>query len=223
MTGRLALAIDASTYAGSVALVRDREIVIERVLAMRGDRSERLLPTVAAVLEGAGVRTVDLERIVCGGGPGSFTSLRVAASIAKGIALGADRPLFALSSLLLTVAGAPGTVAPGRYLAALDAMRGEAFVAAYEVTDTGPIVEVYPPALVAGDGVDELAQRLEARVVGPNRSLDFHPHARGVARVGDWLERSSAVDLVSWEPDYGRLAEAQVRWEATHKRRLGEP
>jgi len=28
------------------------------------------------------------------------------------------------------------------------------------------------------------------------------------------------VDLASWEPDYGRLAEAQVRWEAAHGRPL---
>jgi tRNA threonylcarbamoyladenosine biosynthesis protein TsaB len=28
------------------------------------------------------------------------------------------------------------------------------------------------------------------------------------------------VDLASWEPDYGRLAEAQVRWEAEHGRAL---
>jgi tRNA threonylcarbamoyladenosine biosynthesis protein TsaB len=32
--------------------------------------------------------------------------------------------------------------------------------------------------------------------------------------------RSGPVDLAGWEPDYGRLAEAQVRWEAVHGRPL---
>jgi len=220
VTGALTLAIEASTYAGSVALVRDRDVVAERELAMRDQRSERLLPAVAALLVEVGVSTTQLERIVCGAGPGSFTSLRLAASIAKGIALGAGRPLFGVSSLLLTVAGAPGAAAPGRYLAALEAMRGEAFVAGYEVTAAGPIVEIFSQALVPAGSVDALARQLEARVVGPGRSLDCPPNARGVARLSDWIERSSAADLVSWEPDYGRLPEAQARWEAAHRQPL---
>jgi tRNA threonylcarbamoyladenosine biosynthesis protein TsaB len=34
------------------------------------------------------------------------------------------------------------------------------------------------------------------------------------------LDRDGPVDLASWEPDYGRLAEAQVRWERAHGRPL---
>ena len=58
------------------------------------------------------------------------------------------------------------------------------------------------------------------RVVGPGQEVDLHPHARGVAPVLDHIIASAPVDLASWEPDYGRLAEAQVRWEAVHGRPL---
>ena len=220
MTGGLILAIDASARAGSVALLRGGIVVAERVLSVRGERAERLLPAVAAVLEEARVKTAELDRVVCGAGPGSFTGLRVAASIAKGIAVASERPLFALSSLLLLVAGATASAAPGRYLAVLDALRGEVFAAGYEVTAAGSLAVVAEPSLVRADRVDHLAAALKASAIGPGRALEGHPLARGVARAMDWIERSSPVDLVTWEPDYGRLPEAQVRWEAAHRRPL---
>ncbi|OYV67912.1 MAG: hypothetical protein B7Z72_09030, partial [Gemmatimonadetes bacterium 21-71-4] len=48
-------------------------------------------------------------------------------------------------------------------------------------------------------------------------ALPMAPHARGVARLEGALE---AADLAGWEPHYGRLAEAQVKWEAQHGRPL---
>ena len=41
-----------------------------------------------------------------------------------------------------------------------------------------------------------------------------------VARLEQLLVARGPVDLASWEPAYGRLAEAQVRWESTHGRPL---
>ena len=52
---------------------------------------------------------LDPNRIVCGAGPGSFTSLRIAGSIAKGIAGGANRPLYAVPSMALMVGGLTAT------------------------------------------------------------------------------------------------------------------
>jgi tRNA threonylcarbamoyladenosine biosynthesis protein TsaB len=73
-------------------------------------------------------------------------------------------------------------------------------------------------------GVEELMALVEreplVKVVGPGQRLDFHPHARGVASLLESVVRGGPVDLASWEPSYGRLAEAQVRWEATHGRPL---
>ena len=90
------LALDASTYRGSVAVIRGTRVVADAATAMRGtsesERGERLMPAVAAVLDRAHVRVADLGAVVCGSGPGSFTSLRIAAAIAKGIADGADVP-----------------------------------------------------------------------------------------------------------------------------------
>src|SRR5918912_3862706 len=108
----LTLALDASTYVGSVAVLRGAELLAEREAAMRGEHEERLLPAVDGALRAAGVVPTSLHRVVCGAGPGSFTSLRIAASIAKGIAVGCGLPLLAVSSLMLAAAS---IARPGRY------------------------------------------------------------------------------------------------------------
>src|SRR5205807_10257107 len=105
--------------------------------------------TVAAALVSAGVAVRDLARVVCGSGPGSFTSLRIAASIAKGIALAAARPLVAVPSQLLMLGAALPSLGAGRYLTVLEAMRDECFVSCYDVDADRRIHAVSAPALVA--------------------------------------------------------------------------
>src|SRR6185436_19823129 len=94
MSDGYTLAIDGSTYEGSVALLRESKVVAERTLkeadgaAPRAGRGEKLMPAIAECLSEAGAKRQDISRIVCGSGPGSFTSLRVAGSVAKGLAAG---------------------------------------------------------------------------------------------------------------------------------------
>jgi len=213
------LAIEASTYSGSVAVIRDGEVVCERETAMRGEREERLMPAVADALKDAGLRPSEIERVVCGAGPGSFTSLRIAGAIAKGLALSAAAPLHPVSSLFLVVAGARPRLSPGRYVAASDAMRGDVFAAVFSVTDAA-VVEEGTVTLVPKADLPAFARQHAAHLVGPNETAALHPHARGAAALGTLAPWPAAADLASWEPDYGRLAEAQVRWEATHGRAL---
>ena len=222
MTVGLTLALDGSTYSGSVALLRDYDVVAERQLDRapkpgRAGREEQFMPMVAECLRDGQVRAVDLARVVCGEGPGSFTSLRIAASIAKGIAVGAGIPLFPVSSLLLIVAAASRT--DGIWLSALPAMRGEVFTAAFK-TEANRIFQTGEPRILSETELDYEAERLAARVVGPPHDVEETPHARGVARVLDDVIARGVCDIDSWEPMYGRLAEAQVKWEAMHGRPL---
>lgn len=209
----ITLAIDASTYVGTVAVWLDAELAAEGEVAMRGADEERLMPGVLDALGRSGARVADVGRVVCGAGPGSFTSLRIAASIAKGIATGTGAPLHAVPSLGLIVAG--NDLPPGTYLAALDALRGEAYVALYERGGDG-VRELAPARIVPTAALEALAEEHGARLVGPARSPAVLPRASGSLCLGG----GEAVDLESWEPAYGRLAEAQVKWEAAHGRPL---
>jgi tRNA threonylcarbamoyladenosine biosynthesis protein TsaB len=214
----LTLALDASTYVGTVAVLRDASVLAEGEAAMRGEREERLMPAVAAALRTAGAEVRDVGRLVCGAGPGSFTSLRIAAAIAKGLATASRRELLAVPSLFLIVAGARHALPPGLYLATLNAMRGDSYVLAVRVTPGGEVEPAGDWELLGREALEERRRQSGARLIGPDEELGQWPHARGVALAGAGVLRE--VDLDSWEPDYGRRAEAQARWEAAHGQAL---
>ncbi len=216
MTGMLTLALEAATSIGSVAVLRDGELLASREVAMRSGAEEHLLPAIDESLREAGATVHDLARVVCGAGPGSFTSLRVSASLAKGIAFAQGIPLYAVPSLAL-IAGET-SLADGVYLVVLDALRGDVFAAAYSRADEA-VEELAPVRLVARDSLAREAARLQATVIGPEERPRTNPRAANVVRLGAWLAQPP-VPLAAWEPDYGRLAEAQVKWEQAHGRPL---
>lgn len=216
----LVLAIDGALSVGTVAVIDGHEVRAERTVAMKGASEERLFPAVLDAVSAAGAALRDVTRVVCGAGPGSFTSLRIAASIAKGIAAGSGARIAAVSSHALVIAGAAQVVGAGRYLVVTDALRGECFATLVVVAAGGAIGEIAATTRVSADGVAEQAATFGATLAGPGRALDLSPHARGVARLVATPGAITGVDLDRWEPDYGRLAEAQVKWEATHGRPL---
>jgi tRNA threonylcarbamoyladenosine biosynthesis protein TsaB len=217
----ITLVLEAATYAGSAAILRDGGLLGERSVAMRGREHEALMPAVAELLEEQGIPPTAIGRVVCGAGPGSFTSLRIAGAIAKGIALAAVCPLVPVSSLALLVASMDSLV-PGRYLAAIDALRGEHYVALFECAPDGTLKALGREERVLSSELGERAAAAEATLMGagPPGSGDLQPHARGAARITGLIDATPAADLALWEPAYGRLAEAQVKWEATHGRSL---
>jgi tRNA threonylcarbamoyladenosine biosynthesis protein TsaB len=218
MSEPLTLAIDASTYAGTVAVISGAVVLAEREVAMRGEREERLMPAVADALRDAGVEVRALTRVVCGAGPGSFTSLRIAGSIAKGLCLAHGLPLFAVPSLALMAPRSTRAAAGGPWLAVLDAMRGDAYVSLVDVDAGGQVRAVSDYRLVHRAEVATLAAESGATVVGAGEVVDAAPRAARVASLAESL--LGEVSLAMWEPSYGRLAEAQVKWEAAHGRAL---
>lgn len=217
----LTLALDAAASVGTVAVLRDGVLAAERTVEMRSDGEERYFPTILDALREVGAGTRDLDRLVCGAGPGSFTSLRVVGAIAKGIAMGIDRPLFGLPSLALIVASSDETMTSGsRWLATLDAMRDDRYLALVEVGHAGALLGVQSLGLAPAATLQARATALEARLVGADEACRALPHARGVVRCRHLLAALAPADLDSWEPVYGRLAEAQVKWEAAHGRSL---
>ena len=224
MTAPVTLALDASARAGSAAVVLGGRVLAERTVAVRDQHAELLMPALVGALADAGLSVADVARVACGAGPGSFTGLRIAASLAKGIAAARSLPLYARSSLALMVAAAEPVLPAGRYLATLGALRGETFVEAVTVAESGAVIEQEAFALMTEEQLWSRAQRERAAVVGPGRDIDLLPHARGFARdERTWFGSAAPVDLALWEPLYGRVAEAQARWEAAHGRPLPAP
>ncbi len=92
------LALDTSTEACSVALLMDEEI-ISRFELQPNQQSKLLLPMLENVLSEAQLSLSSIDAIAFGCGPGSFTGLRIAASVTQGIAFAHNLPVIPVSSL----------------------------------------------------------------------------------------------------------------------------
>ena len=113
----LTLAFDTATSVATAALVRDGE-----VLGERASRAVRVLGDADELLREAEAEQSELDRLVVGTGPGSFTGLRMGLAAARGLAFALDVPVAGVSTLDALAAGAPGA------LAVVDAGRREVFV-----------------------------------------------------------------------------------------------
>jgi tRNA threonylcarbamoyladenosine biosynthesis protein TsaB len=230
MTAVNLLAIESSTEQLSVALLCDGE-----VLAREANEPRRhgalILPLVDDLLAAAGVARAQLDAIAFGRGPGAFTGVRLACSVAQGLGFGLDRPVIGISTLqaLTLVSVQHGAVAP--VLALLDARMGELYVGRYaqlgeQIVLQGEEELVRPDALeLPGDDVwsvlgtgwwahrtalyQRFGLRLSELVHAPRV-----PHAREIAllalqnyRAG---QRSSAFEAM---PVYLRDKVAQTRAE----------
>ncbi len=99
------LAIDTSTETATVALSIGNELVCEEQPSLR-QHAQVLLPMIERLLAATSSSLKQLDAIAFGRGPGSFTGLRIACSIAKAMAYAHDLPLYPVSSLSAIAWGA---------------------------------------------------------------------------------------------------------------------
>ena len=125
------LAIDTATDACSCALECSGTVTARHVVEPRR-HTELLLPMIDEVLADAGAELGALDAIAFGRGPGSFTGLRIACSVAQGLGFGADRSLVAVSTLQVVAAGMHRSQRTPRVLVALDARMGEVYWGGFE-------------------------------------------------------------------------------------------
>ncbi len=131
------LALDTSTETMSLA-VQNGEAIFLHTGAGGAQASATLIPAIEALLRQAGLTYAQLDAIVFGRGPGSFTGLRTACSVVQGLAFGANLKVLPVDTLLALaeearfLAQAQGLDA-SRILAALDARMGEVYVNHYEL------------------------------------------------------------------------------------------
>ncbi|MCW8400862.1 tRNA (adenosine(37)-N6)-threonylcarbamoyltransferase complex dimerization subunit type 1 TsaB [Legionella sp. PATHC038] len=93
------LAIDTSTETASVALLTGKELLCEEQSNQK-THAQFILPMIDKLMANASLQMHQLDGIVFGRGPGSFTGLRIACSIAKGLAYAHDLQLIPVSSLV---------------------------------------------------------------------------------------------------------------------------
>ena len=191
----LILAFDTATDVATSALIDDGEVLGERVSV-----AKTLLEDVDALLRQGSARPTELDAVVVGTGPGSFTSTRIGLAIARGLGLGLGVEGAGVSTLDALSAGAGGA------LAVIDARRGEVFVAG-----AGALAPEDVPvegALCVGNGAVRYRAVVEANgaSVPPDDDPRHVPHARWHAGLATSFGAIEAI-----QPLYYRSPDAD-RW-----------
>src|SRR5687768_15735482 len=101
------LAFDTSTESMSIALQMPQGVLLRESVG-GAQASARLIPDILALLAEAGCTLGQLDAIAFGRGPGAFTGLRTACSVAQGLAFGAAKPVVPVDSLMLVAEDARG-------------------------------------------------------------------------------------------------------------------
>lgn len=124
------LAFDTSMAACSAAVWHDGTVA-HRFEAMARGHAEALFPMIRDVMADAGASFAELRAIAVTSGPGSFTGVRVGVAAARGLALAADKPVIAATSLEVIAYGATTRMKPEQvsapFVVAMDARRGELY------------------------------------------------------------------------------------------------
>ena len=128
------LAIDTSSLACSVALDLDGGI-IERHEEQEREHTRLLVPMIRELLEEAGLESTGLDAIVLGNGPGSFIGMRIAASVAQGLAHGAGIRIVPVSSLAAVAIEVFDRSEAAEVVVAQDAHMGEVYLGAWRRGD----------------------------------------------------------------------------------------
>jgi tRNA threonylcarbamoyladenosine biosynthesis protein TsaB len=191
------LAIETSTECCSVALLHGEALTERSELAPRR-HAELVLPMAESLLAEAGLRRAQLEGVAVARGPGAFTGVRLAISVAQGLAFALDIPVATVSSLAALAMQAPREV--DATLAVMDARMGEVYACAFrfdadgiaQAMDEERVVRaedlVLPAAAswnVVGSGWEAYRDALRARLPGEPAWAkgDAFPQAKDVVRL----------------------------------------
>jgi tRNA threonylcarbamoyladenosine biosynthesis protein TsaB len=194
------LALDTASARCSVALWQDGVLLRHSVDTAR-DHARLILPMIHALLGEAGLGLQQLDGIAFGRGPGSFTGLRIAASVTQGLAAGVDLPVLPVSDLraLAAQALAAGQLpAGGVVLGCMDARMGEVYWGAFQAQPQLQPEAGFPERVGAPESLPQELRGLVIRAAG--RGLGTYPGIAG------FLGLDEAACLPMAEPDAGDIA-----------------
>ncbi|MDH5456397.1 MAG: tRNA (adenosine(37)-N6)-threonylcarbamoyltransferase complex dimerization subunit type 1 TsaB [Gammaproteobacteria bacterium] len=158
------ISIDTSSVACSVALQTGHGVA-ERHEEQEREHTRLLMPMIRELLAAAGLTPSQLDAVVLGNGPGSFIGMRIAASVAQGLAHGANIEILPVSSLAAVAAQVFAESAADEVLVAQDAHMNEVYLGAFRRDAADLPVALFPERLQTQTPVEGLdAARVPGRV-----------------------------------------------------------
>lgn len=221
------LAIDTATENCSVAL-QAGERVFSRAAESPREHSQRVLGFVDEVVAEAGIQLTDIQGIVVGNGPGSFTGVRIGVSVAQGLAFSLQCPVVGVTSLAALAQQAIRKLGVTQVVTAIDARMGEIYLAAYQLTDgrlhttLEPMVgkpeanwlqqqlRDHTPAISVGTGVVTYREAFDSCTDTAHATDILLPLAQDMLAIAATDFSANAVAAADLEPLYVRN---EVTWQ----------
>ena len=232
------LAIDASTEWLSLAVSCTREGVPHLWQyhgAAGAQASARMVPAIMDLMAQAQLQLSELTAICFGSGPGSFTGLRTACSVAQGLGFGANVPLLPIDTLLAVAEDARWTTLQGHdeitMTALMDARMDEMYAARYAFaqnnwTTLQPAYLVQPEQLqttpiMAGNAFEAYGARIPGQAQDKQQRISAFPSAAALLRLAPQLLRQgAAVAAENALPAYTRDKVAKTTQERVAEKAL---
>lgn len=95
----ICLFFDTSSDLLKVSLIKDDKIIFDKELHTKNDHSSYLVPTIDEAFKSNNIDFKELDEIIVGNGPGSFTGTRISIAVAKTYAFSFNIPVYMISSL----------------------------------------------------------------------------------------------------------------------------
>jgi tRNA threonylcarbamoyladenosine biosynthesis protein TsaB len=171
------LAIEASAVAGSVAYIKDYELVGEYYICHKLTHSQTIMPMLEHLKELIEIPLEELDAIAVTSGPGSFTGLRIGVATAKAMAMALGIPIVGIPTLDVIAAGVPFT--PHFVCPIMDARRDQVYTSLYkweqeelsrkedyEALEIGALLEKIKAQLEPKDSVEEMTSTQKVIFLG---------------------------------------------------------
>ncbi len=224
------LALDGSGLTAGIAVLNENVILAEYNVNYKKTHSQTLLPMVEEVMNMLRIKPEELDYIAVTSGPGSFTGLRIGASVAKGLGLALDKPLVPVpttEALSYNFQGTDKLICP-----IMDARRNQVYYGIYKfekedgkteeeaaigADDIKNVIakvnECGREVIFLGDGVEvyEKIIREETKVpfvLAPKHSRLQRAASLGIAAVNR-IKEGKIVDAMHFVPEYYRLSQAE--------------
>jgi tRNA threonylcarbamoyladenosine biosynthesis protein TsaB len=131
------LILDSATKILYVSLLKDNKVIYEKYIEGRNDHAKNIVDKVNEALLTANITADNLDEVIVGIGPGSYTGVRMAVTVAKMLAVFKKNiKLYKISTLMLMASNYKGKV-----LSTIDARRGNCFGAIIDVNNNKYVIE----------------------------------------------------------------------------------
>ena len=233
------LAFDSSNHPLTVGIIENDKVLTEQIINIKRNHSIQLMPAIDEALKQAGLTLKDLDRIAVAAGPGSYTGLRIAVTVAKSLAWAQNIELVGVSSL--KVLASNSYVKENTYIVPIfDARRKNIYTGLYMRNAENELIQLEADTHIASDKWAAYLATLEGNfelvgqdayefyevfqetlgdrvsLASPTRSVPRASHLAFLAR------HEETTPVHEFVPTYLKLAEAEENWLEANPNFKGE-